>query len=190
MPTDRLLSRKKPVTSVVPICMDSGLADDLSRAKLEEAQATEELRMNPGTPSMIRNLEDKRAAVQAAREAAEPEMVYFTFQSLGRKTFDALVDKHPSTPAQKEEARKNGLDDNLQFNIDTFPIAIITACCIDPDLTEDDVKQLWDSDEWNSAELTSLFNAALSVNQQRRVVRSSRPSSSTASPVASDTPTS
>src|ERR1035437_5077976 len=167
---DHLKSRKKPTVSRLPLCLDSDVADKLRTAEVEEVLAREAANERPQDRQEQIKLSDAQDALQAAREAAEQETVVFVFKSIGRPRWDALLDEHPATSKQRDELRKQGVTGDLNYNADTFPQALVAASLTDPALTEDEVNDMFNSEEWNSGELTGLFETALMVNQQRRVV--------------------
>lgn len=166
---DHLRSRKKPITATINICMDSALADKFSGVSLKVNILEQDVRSSNASQEMRRELEDARAERDEMLPEVEEQTASFVFRSLGRRDFEALIDAHPVTKEQREKAKKNG-EEPLQFDWETFPQALVQACCIDPVLTLDEVKELWESDVWNTAELTGLWEAAFAVNQQRRVV--------------------
>lgn len=161
--------RKKPAIIKVPIAMDGEFADEFNAAiqTLREAQdfATE----NPRDKAAAAAVVEAQEKVDSLRPDVEDQVVEFVFRSVGRSKFEALVDSCPPTKAQKTEAAKKN-EEEPGWDHDTFPPTLISAALIEPELTEEEAFELWDSEEWNQAELVSLFLAALAVNQQRKVV--------------------
>lgn len=88
----------------------------------------------------------------------------FVFAAIGADAYDELVAAHPPTKEQEQERWRNHLG-SLDFNEDTFPPAVISACLIEPKLTEDEVGQLFRSERWTSTELTLLFVNAVEINK-------------------------
>jgi hypothetical protein len=150
---DHLTSRKKPMTKFVEILLDPDALDIYERAQERLGEATADTRA-----AIQRDVDDARAAVIEAT-------VTMKFQSLGRKRYEALIAEHPATEKQNEQALKE-TNTEAGYNLDTFPPALIQASCIEPELSLEDVQAIYDS--WNSAELMTLFFAALEVNTQRR----------------------
>jgi hypothetical protein len=106
-----------------------------------------------------------RDAVRHADGAVEVVM-----RSIGRGRWERLREAHPPTEEQIADAKtKMGEDAVLEFNPDTFPIVAIAASCIQPELTEAQVAEIWDSEDWNEEECARLLQMALQVNQTRRV---------------------
>lgn len=167
MPMDHLKSRKKPVTVRVPIVLDSEIADEYDAAKSEydaaklsfEARATDESRERFITAE---------EALDEVKPRADENTAVFVFRSLGRKPFEDLVELHPPTKDQREKAKKQR-DGEINWNPDTFPQALVAAASQEPEMSEADAKEIWDSEAWNSAELLALFYGALDANQSRRI---------------------
>ncbi|MFF7613518.1 hypothetical protein [Streptomyces lavendulae] len=89
-----------------------------------------------------------------------------TFRALPRPVWELLLRKHPPTEAQA--------DAGMEYNVETFPAALIAACHIEhdeagaevPSMTEADAQELLDS--WADADAKALFTTALVVNQTIR----------------------
>jgi len=77
------------------------------------------------------------------------------FRSIPSPEYDRLVAKHPPTPAQKS--------DGAVLNIDTFAPALISAVSFEPELSYDQVEQLYNSPEWSGGEFSSLYLQAQRV---------------------------
>ena len=93
-----------------------------------------------GIAAQVRDLEAQIAASETP----------FTFRALGRRKYRELVDAHPGEPGTR-------------FNADTFPRALIAACCTEPALTPTDVDRLFDV--LNEGAVEVLFMAAYTVNE-------------------------
>lgn len=150
---DHLKSQKKPLQRTITIYLD----DDPVVALAEAREALE-----TGKPKTEAELAELQAAVDTAVEAVEQASVQMTFRSIGRKRYDMLVRAFPATDEVKAE---HGED--APYDADPFSVALIAASCIEPVLSEDQVKELRDT--WNSTEYVELFATALEVNTQRRV---------------------
>ena len=79
----------------------------------------------------------------------------FTLRAIGSKAYDVLVGMHPPTADQKKEGSA--------YNPDTFGPALISACSVNPHITPNEAKELWESDEWSRGEIMELFVAAVEV---------------------------
>lgn len=165
---DHLKSRKKPVVVRVHICMDTDLVDAYEKAKGVHDLA--KLRLIRSTDSEVAIKEEKESheALKVAEDAIRVETVIFSFRSIGRVKFDKIISDHPATPKQLEKAQATG--GNPAWNEETYPLALIQACLLDPPLTKEEIKDLWTDDNWSPAEHRDLFFAAQAANTQRKAV--------------------
>lgn len=152
---DHLRSLKKPQTKIVTILLDSDVLDAYEKAQAHLSEATAETRAG------------LEAELAEAKTALAESTVQLKFQSIGRKRYEDLVADHPATKEQNEQALKE-TQQEAPYNLDTFPPALIRASILEPELTEEDIADIYDN--WNNAELMELFLAALEVNTQRRTV--------------------
>jgi hypothetical protein len=83
------------------------------------------------------------------------EEISFKFRSLGAQEYDALIDDHPPTTEQKIEGSA--------FNINTFAPGLIAKVCVDPNLSYEEMKAIWDSPDWNRGELMHLYAEAMNL---------------------------
>jgi hypothetical protein len=77
------------------------------------------------------------------------------FRSIGAKEWDSLVGKHPPTNDQRA--------DGQPFNTNTFGPALLARVCIEPEITESDWKEIWDSPDWNRGEVATLYGEAVNL---------------------------
>lgn len=164
-----ILSRKQPNRATVWIPLDNDLADAYREAEtnFNAAQSFATVR---GDDAVSQRKADEAADVLAeAKAAMRDASIKFVFQAVGRKRYEALVTEHPAPKDQQRKARELR-QDVPEFNEDTFPQALVAACLIDPMLSEEDVRKLWDSDNFSMAEQRNLFQTAIVVNQNWRVV--------------------
>lgn len=178
---DHLKSKKKPQTAKVSLCLDSDLSEEFEEAqrKVREARirATASNVDDDTRTRLDRELEEAEQALEALRPAVEEATVVFKFKSIGRKKYEELVLAHPPTDEQVERSKKfaseaearNG-EDRLMHNPDTFPVALIAKASVEPKLTEDEVREMWDSDDWTGAELMTLFFTAQTPQMKRSQV--------------------
>lgn len=171
---DHLKSQKKPQIRKLRVALDSELASEYERCE-GEFQLTKmrsEISLPDGAlkTEITEELAQKETARNEAKAAFEKASMEFVFKALGRKKYRKLLEdsRFKPTPSQLKEAREKGIQ--LEFNADTFPQAIIAACCLDPVLSEEDVIDMWDSDEWAEGELLGLFQVAYEVNNTFRTV--------------------
>ena len=85
----------------------------------------------------------------------EFEKVTFKYRSLGAQDYDKLLDAHPPTTEQKVQG--------ASYNVDTFAPALISKVCVEPELTYEECKTIWESPDWNRGELMSLFGEAMDL---------------------------
>lgn len=156
---DRLRKQKTPVTKTVTIYPDT---EPLERySDLASALATAEAREDDET------IADLQPQVDTARAVVDESAIVLTFQAIGRKAYDALINAHPPTEeANAEHLKQFGMP--APYDSEGFAVALITASCTDESITEDVVQEFFDG--WNNAEIVELFEAALAANTTRRVV--------------------
>lgn len=164
---DHLRSRKKPVIERVPIVLDTELADRLEAAKTEyeAARTSFEARATDASRERFIAAED---AYEAAKTEAEDNVAVFVFRGIGRRPFDDLVDAHLPTKEQKERAKREGSGD-ITWNPESFPPALVSAASVEPKLSVEEAQEIWESPEWNQAEIMAVFFGALNANSQRRI---------------------
>lgn len=167
---DHLISQKKAVTETVEIVLDPALAEELESArKTRDVAAARASVRSTDSEAQAQMWEAEEIVARLERQVEEEEVaVYFTFRSIGRATFDALVAAHPAGPEQRAKYKRAGVTEDIPWNEDTFPPAIIAASLVEPKLTEEEVRALWLADNWNQAELSVLALAAIKVNGVRR----------------------
>ncbi len=160
-------AKKQKVRTTVWIGSDMELAQRLRDAKgrrvrLEGAIA---VRGDDATESDRRNLASLNEEISKLEEEARETSIKFVFEAIGRKRFEQLKNEHPPTEAQTADAIK--AEEALEFNPDTFPAALIEACCVEPEREPGELEE-WirddPDDEWNITEVQELFQAAVMVN--------------------------
>lgn len=78
-----------------------------------------------------------------------------TYRAIGAREYDKLVGKHPPTTEQRA--------DGANFNLDTFAPALIAAVAVEPELSEADAKEIWNSPEWSRGEVFELWRKAVDL---------------------------
>lgn len=167
-----LVNRKKAVTKTVYLTLDPGLAGELEEARQarDHASRAASFREKDHDAQAALWQAEERVAQLEQRLVDEDAVVAFTFRSIGRAAFSALVDAHQPTAAQRAKVKTLGLGNGgMLWNPDTFPAALIAACLEEPKLTEEQALALWSDDSWNAAELQELLEAAVEVNETRRM---------------------
>lgn len=163
-------ARKQAPIEEVPVVLDAR-----ARRRLEQADAAVDAARTDA--ELVEAVTERRAA----RAAAKPHTVVFTFAGATRADFEALRLAHAPTPDQDAEFRAAQLAEGvrprdvvrLAHNPDTFPPALISLCATDPVISPDDATAMWDGtgpDRWTQAELAEMFTAALRCNQVNRRV--------------------
>jgi hypothetical protein len=144
-----VLAMARPRQTEVRLC----LAGDLAARADQLAERIELLGDRSGASSLAdvdprRALESELDEVHEAMRASE---VVFRFRALGRTAYSDLLAAH--------EPRK-GTDD-ASWNNDTYPHALIAACCIEPVMTVEQVDQL--TEVLSQRQRNELFNQAWSA---------------------------
>lgn len=84
--------------------------------------------------------------------------VTLKYQAIGMREYDRLVGKHPPKPDQRAEGSS--------FDIDTFAPALIAACAVEPEISPQQAKEIWDSPEWSRGDVMVLFRNAVELNNR------------------------
>ena len=161
----------------------------ISKQNVKAKKAITRTILVPANEADVKRLETARSAVARARllgnagdaEKAEeafstiPEEVRetgleFVFRGVGRTAYESVLRDHPPTDEQKAKAEADG-QGKPQWNVDTFPAALCHAACVDGELSAEEwVSDIFESEDWGPGEISTLFNAALEANSDRRVV--------------------
>lgn len=174
-PMDHLRSKKKPIRKTVWVAGDSEIADELSELEASLSRLEGSLAAMPAN-SNRREAADLEAArirdeVHALRGRNKESSIKFVFQAISRRRYDELIDEFPPTEEQIAKHKADGSTDALEFNPDTFPYALIAECTVEPEVDREELAEwLREGDEWNNAEVLTLFMAAMEVNQTRRLI--------------------
>jgi hypothetical protein len=88
-------------------------------------------------------------------EGGETQEVSFLFQSIGAQEWDRLVAKYPPTSEQRA--------DGQAFNMHKFAPALLASVCTEPELTEAEWTEIWDSPDWNRGEVIQLYATAVEL---------------------------
>lgn len=133
--------------------------------ELEELQdldpEKEEMTEEPSAPTAtLDQLKKKKRVTKTITlvlgdEDGDPVEVSLSFRGISSQRYDRLIAAHPPRNADKKKG--------YAYNPDTFGPAIVAATCVDPEMTLDDAKEIWESDDWNRGELMQLLMAAIEV---------------------------
>jgi hypothetical protein len=126
-----------------------------SRAELEALRMANQQRERATLDKLTKKRRVEKVVVVNVPGDDGPEQLELLFRSIGSQEYDQLITKFPPTQQQKKE--------NLSYDIDRFAPALISRVCVDPDMSEEDTKAIWTSDEWNRGELMDLFLNAIEV---------------------------
>lgn len=181
---EQVRARKRPARASVLIVLDPDAADAIDRAEGEVNAARLGLSFAVSGTDAHREaqarLDRAEWALTEAKDAARPATTEFVFEALSRPFYDELIDQHPASDEQKANAKREGrMPPN--YNVDSFPPALVAATLVSPKMTLDDAKELWSDPNWSPAELVDLFAAARDVCERRRIVdlgKDSRPTGS------------
>ncbi len=140
----------------VPLCLRGDLLAELAELEVRLAEARKHDHGN------------SLASGGAAREVAEEiERVHreiagsthpFLFRALPRREFRDLQENHPPRKGHQ-------VDEAMGFNVDSIQGPLITACCVDPEMTEEETADLLDV--LSDGQATDLFSCALGLNKGR-----------------------
>lgn len=110
---------------------------------------------------------EHEVAIKEWREAVEEATVEFVISSLSRLKYQELIEAHPPTEEQIEEAKKNN-EVKPDNNPDTFGPALIAACISQPEgVTQEDADAIWN--EWPPGEALDLYLQCVQLNRSSRL---------------------
>lgn len=84
-----------------------------------------------------------------------PVEVELLFRAIGNSEYDKLVTKFPPTAQQRK--------DGMTYDMDRFAPELLSRVCVDPAMSLEDWKSIWNSDDWNRGELMSVYLSAVDV---------------------------
>jgi hypothetical protein len=167
---DEAKAKKRRVQETVWIGGDPDVLAELAdkEKRRRQLETSIQVRDGKGTEADRSSLAEVLSEIEDLKMSLRETAVPYTMQAVGHKRFDALLKEHPPTEDQVAMAKAEG--ENITFNLDTFPYALIDLSCIDPEHELGEM-QAWlkddPDDEWNFAEVNDLFQAALKVNNDR-----------------------
>lgn len=153
---DDIDSAYQPTKVRVSVCLNSDLVIEIGRL---EQELTAEKAIDRRT-NRIAKAPAIAERIMELKEQATAAEVEFVFQGIGRRAYTDLRAKHPATEEQRAEAQRQGLD--IEFNIDTFPPALMARACVEPTGTS---QEWWARkyDEWTVGQTTRLWSACLAA---------------------------
>lgn len=151
-----ILALKKPVTKSVVVQLDGAVAMEITHLQ-EDIMAVRESEKMSNLPSQVPKLEEKLATLIETSFDTECK---FEFSAIGRLAYDKLTEdpRFKPSPALAKEG--------YNFNPETFPAALISASCVEPEISIEQAQGMFDDPSWNAAELQRVFYAALECNTE------------------------
>lgn len=148
------LRKKKPVTKKMRVWLEDHPKPDESEfwPPTQEPTQSQRRAFDSATEDWLRRMDE--------------DSVMIIMQSVGRRRYDQLIQAHPPTDAQMDDAEKKKVDPP-SYNIETFTPALLTETIVEPQMTSDQIQVLFD--DWGTGEIMRLFFAALEVNTGSKV---------------------
>jgi hypothetical protein len=155
---EKLLAGAKPRETTVQVYMAGDVMAEIERLERQLADAGQEAWQ---TDSLAASSPTKAIAqkIEAARKRLKASETEFRFRALpdwsddpAVKTWSGLLAEHP------------GKNDQELWNPDTFPRALIAACCLDPVMTPEQVDRLFAV--LNQAQRHQVFDGAYEANTE------------------------
>lgn len=159
---DQILDMKKPLEIEVDVLVHPEYQQRLQELEQEKLRAQSNRSKADLSQPGVAKIEQQ---IEELLEEAQEYVVTFKLRDIGRKKLNDLAQKHPPTKEQTDQYKKLGAPGVLEYNPDTFGPALLTAVCIEPEMTLDAAERIFE--EWGAGEVDSLFNACLRVTQGR-----------------------
>lgn len=136
----------------VEVCLDGSLSAEVEDL---ERQVARHRGWKPGSLSEADPRAELRERIEELREQQRESVYTFRFRSLSARAYSDLLAQHP--PREQDRTER------LRFNTETFPVALIAACCVDPEMTVEEAGDLLD--EVSAGTRDALFAAAWAANE-------------------------
>ena len=101
---------------------------------------------------------EREVPITLVGDDGEEEELSILFRAISAGDYDKLMAKYPPTAKQKME--------NSTYDIERFGPALIAACSVDPELSYDEAKAIWDDPSWSRGETMTLFGACVELNNK------------------------
>jgi hypothetical protein len=150
----KVLKQARPREQTVPVCVRGDLSGEVERLSSELARVSED--WEPADLTEEHPGRVLAAEMRKVREQARAAEVPFRLRYIGDRAYSDLLAAHPSEDPQEA------------FNSDTFPRALIAACCVDPVMTEEHCTELFEV--ISQGEIKRLFDAAWDVHNGAGIV--------------------
>ena len=140
---EAILGDARPRETIVRVCVAGDLAGRLDQL-IERRQGLARTSLGgDGAAEVDAEIADVREQMAGRTHA-------FTFRALPAKAWSDLLAAHPDPGKTRA------------FNVDTFPLALVAACCADPQMDAGQAGRLFDA--LNEGARSLLFDAAWQVN--------------------------
>ncbi len=149
-----ILKKAKAREKTVHICLAGDLAGEAERLSDELARVSED--WQPADMTEVHPGRKIAADLKAVQEQVKAAQEPFTFRYIGDRAYSDLLAAHPS---EKDEEL---------FDEATFKPALIAASCVQPKMTGEQVKELFEV--VNEGEIGKLFTAAWEVHHASDIV--------------------
>lgn len=143
---DDVIAKATPVERVVPVCVAGKLAGEYEQLKAELENLPGGGRLGGGRNKEI--LDRLRELEAEMKDATFP----FRFRSVSPKAWSDLIAAHPDKAGKRV------------FDLDTFPVAAIAACCVEPAGMDNPEKVEALMASLSTAQQGELFDGAWEVN--------------------------
>ena len=121
----------------------------------EDVKATTARRKQSQADKARNALLAKKPRTHEITVVIDGEDVTLKFQAIGAKEFDALRKKHPPTTEQRAEGDS--------VNDDTLAPELVSRTLVEPELSPEEVDEMFKSGAWSLGELSQIYNAASRV---------------------------
>jgi hypothetical protein len=140
--------------------MSDLLEGEIEETEVEDNAEEEEVFKAPPPKATLAQLKkkprvSKTITMVLAGEDDEPVEVSLRFRGIPAPEYDKLMASCPPTPKDKK--------DGWGYNPEKFAPVIIAETCVEPEMSLEDAKELWTSDDWNRGERMTLLMAAIEV---------------------------
>jgi hypothetical protein len=137
--------REKTVT----VCLAGDLQAEFERLEAQLAKATKDAWQASSLASATPGQEIAQQLADLQVQMTDAE-VTFRLRALGRRAWSDLVVAHPSEKP------------DLAYDPETFSVALVSACSIDPKMTVEEVDDLFET--LNNGQVQELIDGAFEVN--------------------------
>lgn len=143
---DDVISAAKPVERVVKLCVAGELVAEYEKLKDELDNLGRVRTLSGGRDAEL------RARLVELEGEMKARTFEFRFRALSAKAWSDLMAKHPDKGGKR------------LFNLETFPVAAIAACCVEPAGMDDPDKVAALMDKLSSAQQNDLLDGAWEAN--------------------------